>query len=124
MERATIIIHGHIQASGLKYAVHTIILSLRIRGYVRHVDDQTAEIVVEGAKPDIESLVGQVRGIEEPSGVESVSISYQEATGEFKSFRIIPEDRPVKEVVEGFAALHAAFEASNKSWNRMLAKRD
>ena len=123
MERATIIVDGIVQGVGFRYKVRAGAVSLGVTGYVKNLDDETVEIVAEGSKQNIESLIQKIRNFGEPVVVKDIKASYQEATGEFKSFRIVIGDM-LAEMVEGFATGNMHFEISHRKQDQMLDKQD
>ena len=123
MERATIIVSGMVQGVGFRYTVRASAASLKISGYVKNLEDGTVEIVAEGARQNTGLLIQNIRSAVEPAIVEDALVSYQKATGEFKSFSIMPGDI-LKEMVEGFATENALLVRSNEKQDGMLEKQD
>ena len=121
MERARIIVHGTVQGVGLRYTVRAYATPLKITGHVKNLEDGTVEIIAEGTKQNIESLVQRIRDTEEPAVVENVSVSYQKATGEFKMFRVILGDM-LAEIAEGFATGQTHFKISHKKQDQTIAE--
>lgn len=121
MERATIIVHGAVQGVGLRYTVRACAAPLKITGHIKNLEDGTVEIIAEGAKQSIESLVQRIRDAEEPAVVENVIVSYQKATGEFKMFRVMLGDM-LAEIAEGFATEQAHFTISHKKQDQTIAE--
>ena len=123
MERATIIVSGMVQGVGFRYTVRASAASLKISGYVKNLEDGTVEIVAEGARQNTGLLIQNIRSAVEPAIVEDALVSYQKATGEFKSFSIMPGDI-LKEMVAGFATENALLVRSNEKQDGMLEKQD
>ncbi len=123
MERATIIVDGLVQGVGFRYKVRAGAVSLGVTGHVKNLDDETVEIVAEGSKQDIESLIQKMRNFGEPVVVKGIKVSRQKATGEFRSFRIVVGDM-LAEMVEGFATGNMHFEISHRKQDQMLDKQD
>ena len=121
VERATITVVGMVQGVGFRYKVRASAASLGIKGCAKNLEDDTVEIVAEGSKQDIESLIQNMRGFDEPVMVEDVEVSYQKATGEFKSFNITIGDM-VAEMVEGFATYNAHFEISHRKQDEIISE--
>ena len=76
--------------------------------------------MAEGSKQNIESLIQKIRNFGEPVVVKDIKVSYQEATGEFKSFRIVIGDM-LAEMVEGFATGNMHFEISHRKQDQTIA---
>ena len=123
MIRATIIVSGTVQGVGFRYVVRNSVKPLTITGHVKNLEDQTVEIIVEGSKKDIQSLVQAIRSAKEPVSVKDVNVTYGEATGEFKSFKIIFGDM-VEELVEGLSTGHMLLMTSIGKQDQMLDKQD
>lgn len=121
MERATIIVDGIVQGVGLRYKIRASARSLGVTGYVKNLDDETVEIVAEGSKQNIESLIQKIRDFGEPVAVEDIRVSYQKATGEFKSFKIVIGDM-LAEMVEGFATGNMHFEISHRKQDETISE--
>ena len=79
--------------------------------------------MAEGARQNTGLLIQNIRSAVEPAIVEDALVSYQKATGEFKSFSIMPGDI-LKEMVEGFATENALLVRSNEKQDGMLEKQD
>ena len=120
MERATIIVDGLVQGVGFRYKVRAGAVSLGVTGYVKNLDDETVEIVAEGSKQDIESLIQKMRNFGEPVVVKGIKVSRQKATGEFRSFRIVVGDM-LAEMVEGFDTGNMHFEISHRKQDQLIA---
>ena len=119
MERAVIRVSGTVQGVGFRYAVRARARSAGITGYVKNNEDNTVEIVAEGARPYIESFIRKIRSVGEPVVVDDIQVSHQEATGEFKRFEVITGDLRT-ELMEGFGAGHMLFERSFQKQDEML----
>ena len=123
MVRAVIIVSGIVQGVGFRYFVRNSAKFLKVTGYVKNLEDETVEIAAEGIKEDIQSLIRTIRSVKEPASVDDVKVSYGEATGEFKSFKIITGDLR-DELVEGLGTGHMLLMASNYKQDQMLGKQD
>ena len=119
MERAAIRVSGTVQGVGFRYAVRARARSAEITGYVKNNEDNTVEIVAEGARPYIESFIRKIRNVGAPVVVDDIQVSHQEATGEFKRFEVITGDLRT-ELMEGFGAGHMLFERSFQKQDEML----
>lgn len=123
MLRATIIVSGMVQGVGFRFNVRNNAKFLKITGYVKNLEDETVEIVVEGLKESIHSLIHAIRHVEEPALVKDVEVSYGEATGEFKSFKIVAGDLK-EELIEGLSTGHMLLMKSLDKQDQMLNKQD
>ena len=108
MTRAVIIAKGIVQGVGFRYTVRNAAFLLGINGCVKNLDDGSVEIIAEGTRPNIDSLVQGIRNAKEPAMVADVSVSYEEVPDEFESFKIVAGDL-VREIMEGFGTGDARF---------------
>jgi acylphosphatase len=95
----------------------------KLKGYVKNLDDGRVEIVAEGDEESLSKFLNDIRIKKEPILVESIDVSYEEPTGEFKAFKIITgslED----EMVEGFSTGAMYFNIVISKQDQMLEKQD
>lgn len=104
---------GTVQGVGFRYIVRHMAYPLGIKGYVKDLNDGTMEIVAEGTRPNIDSMIQSVRNLEESTKIDEVLVSYGRATGEFKAFVIVPGS-PAYEVMEGFASCYPYYALTDK----------
>jgi acylphosphatase len=75
--RATVFVRGHVQGVGFRWWTRARALELGLSGWARNTDDRRVEVVAEGARGDVERLVGllgeDVSGSGRPGRVVSVS---------------------------------------------------
>lgn len=57
MERTRIVVHGHVQGVGFRFAVERAARSRGVSGWIRNRPDGTVEAVFEGEREDVEALV-------------------------------------------------------------------
>jgi len=57
MERATVFVHGHVQAVGFRWWARSRALELGLVGHARNLPDGRVEVVAQGARGAIERLV-------------------------------------------------------------------
>ena len=79
---------GRVQGVGYRYFAHGAATQLGLRGYVRNRWNGDVEVVVEGPRRLIESLVEDLRRGASMAGVKDVSVQWEEATGTFNGFSI------------------------------------
>jgi len=89
MTRAIVYYSGTVQGVGFRFTAVDIARRLgRVTGTVRNLRDGRVELIVEGAEPDVKDFLSRVedamRGY-----IESKSVAFAPATGEFSGFRII-----------------------------------
>jgi acylphosphatase len=61
---------------------------MNLTGWVRNLWDGRVEAVFEGEEQAVRQLVAWCQHGKRPARVENVEVSYEEATGEFKGFRV------------------------------------
>ena len=62
---------------------------LELRGFVKNVDDNRVEVIAEGNKDNIETLIEALRTGSEKSVVKKVEIEWQPYSGVYTDFKII-----------------------------------
>lgn len=88
-KRARVLISGHVQGVGFRYAAMREARMLGLGGWVRNRRDGRVEMVFEGdARAADEMLAWCRRG---PAGafVEDVAVAWEGPAGEFRSFSIV-----------------------------------
>ena len=89
MKRVKAIVDGIVQGVGYRYNVKHIAIKNKVKGYVKNLDDGRVEIVAEGEDQALERFLNDIGIKRNPIFVESIDVSYEEPTGEFKAFKII-----------------------------------
>ncbi len=123
MKRVKAIVDGIVQGVGYRYNVKHIAIKNKVKGYVKNLDDGRVEIVAEGEDQALERFLNDIWIKRDPILVESIDVSYEEPTGEFKTFKIITgslED----EMVEGFSTGAMYFNIVINKQDLMLHKQD
>ncbi len=87
--RAHIWISGKVQGVFYRDNTRRWAFSLSLSGWVRNLPDGRVEVVVEGEKDRIESLVKELKKGPPLSRVEHVLTEWEDHKGEFFDFRII-----------------------------------
>jgi len=82
------IIQGHVQGVGFRYFVQGKATSLGLTGWVRNRWDGSVEVLTEGKRPELESLLKTLYRGPQGATVTSVDPQWQETTGEFFDFRV------------------------------------
>ena len=88
-ERARLhaIVKGKVQGVGFRYFTLQRATELRLVGYVRNRLDRSVEVVAEGERQALETLVEHLRAGPRAATVTDVIVNYSPATGEFRDFR-------------------------------------
>jgi acylphosphatase len=86
--RAHILVSGRVQGVFFRDHTHKWARSLLITGWVRNVDDGKVEVLAEGERENVESLIGHLEEGPPMAIVDNVEVDWQEYKGEFHDFRI------------------------------------
>ena len=87
MDRCTCKFGGRVQGVGFRYTVLNIAQKFDVTGYVRNLSDGRVELVAEGTRAELYSLVEQIK--ERMEGfIEELDAITSPATGEFRGFTI------------------------------------
>ena len=92
MKRTHIIVDGYVQKAGFREYVHKEAFDKGISGYVKNLDTGKVEIIAEGRKEDLQTLIRRINITHYPIAVTECNVTWQEATGGFKKFEIIRGD--------------------------------
>jgi len=88
MKRVEIIAKGEVQRVGYRDEVERIARKLGLTGYVENLKPYDVKIVAEGDEGKLKQFIEVVKIQKFPIFVESLEVSWQEATGEFSFFEI------------------------------------
>lgn len=86
--RAHILVSGRVQGVFFRDHTQRWARSLSVNGWVRNVEDGNVEVMAEGERENIESLIIHLEEGPPMSIVEKVDVDWQEYKGEFHEFRI------------------------------------
>ncbi len=86
--RAHVFVSGRVQGVFFRDHTRRWAASLGLKGWVRNVYDGRVEIIAEGEKGKVESLIDRLREGPPISRVENVEVTWEEYTGEFSDFRV------------------------------------
>lgn len=86
--RAHVFISGRVQGVSFRWYTAEMAQRLGLTGWVRNLWDGRVEAMFEGPQEAVNKAVAWCHHGERPARVEEVEVTYGEATGEFKSFRI------------------------------------
>jgi acylphosphatase len=87
MERRHVVVHGFVQGVGFRFAVEREARSRGVAGWVRNRADGTVEAVFEGAREEVEALVGFCRRGPRGAEVERVEAAAESPEG-LAGFRV------------------------------------
>jgi acylphosphatase len=87
-KRAQIIVKGLVQGVFFRATTKEVAKSLGLTGWVRNVDDDKVEIVVEGEEEKIKKLIEWSWKGPPAARVDDVKVNWQNFLGEFSTFEI------------------------------------
>ena len=86
---ARLTVQGTVQGIFFRQFVKEHADDLKLRGFVRNLENGTVEIIVEGEMEQIERLVRFVQKGPEHSQIRNVKVEEKKWSGEFKEFKIL-----------------------------------
>jgi acylphosphatase len=86
--RAHIYVSGRVQGVYYRKNARRSALSLGLTGWVRNLPDRRVEAVAEGERGRVEDFLGWCREGPSMAIVRGLEVAWEEATGEFETFRI------------------------------------
>ena len=81
-------VEGRVQGVSFRGFTRRLAQELHLKGWVRNLYDGRVEVLAEGDKAGIESLIERLKAGPPFARVESVSVRWSEYTGEFPDFKI------------------------------------
>ena len=94
MIRVKIVAEGKVQSAGYRDEVENIALELGIKGFVRNMEEKDrVEIVCESDEKVIDKFLKDIKIKNEIIDVKKLGVKKTKPTGEFKTFRVIREDK-------------------------------
>jgi acylphosphatase len=88
-KRMQIFYSGSVQGVGFRYAVKSVATGFEVAGTVRNLPDGRVELVVEGAKSELESFRQAIRDAGLEHFIRDESVQWGEAEHGFRGFEII-----------------------------------
>ena len=87
-DRIRALVRGRVQGVGFRDFVERRASALGLQGTVRNRPDGTVEVVAEGDRARLDSLLREVRVGPRLARVEEVDVEREAARGEFPDFRV------------------------------------
>jgi acylphosphatase len=81
-------VHGRVQGVNFRYFVSENARRFNLTGWVRNRFNGTVEVLAEGKRNDLNTLIQYLHQGSSSSHVTKVDQEWQEATGEFDSFKV------------------------------------
>ncbi|MDD5468263.1 MAG: acylphosphatase [Anaerolineales bacterium] len=88
LERLHAVVEGYVQGVGFRMFVEQQAATLGLVGWVRNHWEGSVEVLVEGRRAELESLLEALRRGPRSAVVHKVATEWQPATGEFGSFQV------------------------------------
>ncbi len=88
IERVHAVVEGDVQGVGYRVFVVRSAGPLAVRGWVRNRFDGSVEVMAEGERPSLETLLRDLRVGPRASTVRDVRVEWLPATMEFSDFRV------------------------------------
>ena len=85
-----LLVVGHVQGVGFRYAAERQAAALGIRGWVRNRSDGTVEAVIQGAPDAVAKMIAWARNGPRHACVERVEV--EPAEGTFERFEVRPTE--------------------------------
>lgn len=130
MKQVVAVAGGDVQAVGYREFVRKAAYKKPITGYVKNLDTGEVEIVAEGEEDELKIFLTSIQVSNYPIDVIEFSVSWKEATGEFRRFEIIRgnrDDELFERVDMAGALLYQVAENTSLSLikqDQMLEKQD
>ena len=86
--RASIIVSGRVQGVFFRASGAGVGRELGVTGWIRNRSDGTVELVAEGTREAVQSLINWCRQGPPGSRVDEVKVTWEEAQGHFQDFFI------------------------------------
>ncbi len=88
LERLCVTVHGRVQGVGFRYSVLRKARGLDLSGWVANRPDGGVDVVAEGPRATLETLLAYVQIGPPGASVRSVDAAWQNALGEFLAFDV------------------------------------
>ena len=86
--RLRAVVTGHVQGVGYRFYVLEQAHQLGLTGWVKNLPSGAVEVLAEGEKSMLESLLNRLRRGPSGARVSDVNLNWSTASGEFDAFRI------------------------------------
>ena len=88
-QRMTVYYSGRVQGVGFRYTVKSLTPGFEVAGTVRNLPDGRVELVVEGARKELDAFRQAVRESGLGRLIQREEESWSEANGTFRGFEIV-----------------------------------
>jgi acylphosphatase len=80
---------GNVQGVGFRYSAKTVATGFEVAGTVRNLSDGRVELIVEGAKDELEAFRQAIRDSGLGHFIQREAVSWGDAQNEFRGFEIV-----------------------------------
>ena len=80
---------GHVQGVGFRYTAKTVATGFEIVGTVRNLPDGRVELVVEGARPELEAYRSALRDAGLAGFIRDEHVEWTDVQNQFRNFEIV-----------------------------------
>jgi len=87
-KRVKLLISGRVQGVGFRFNAKRKAKKLRVKGWVKNLDNGKMKAVVEGEEKDLEKLIEWVKKGPFTAKVTDTDIEFEDYKGEFNKFKI------------------------------------
>jgi acylphosphatase len=88
-KRMRVFYSGSVQGVGFRYTVKSVATGYEVAGTVGNLTDGRVELVVEGAKEELEAFRQAIRESGLEHFIRNEEILWNDASGEFRGFEIV-----------------------------------
>jgi acylphosphatase len=88
-KRMRVFYSGRVQGVGFRYTVRQVAAGYEVVGIVRNLVDGRVELVVEGAKDELEAFRQSIRESGMDHFIDQEDVNWAEAKNEFRGFEIV-----------------------------------
>ena len=88
LQKAELVISGVVQGVGFRYFVYRIAQQLGVVGWVRNLPDGRVQVVAEGDRCLLESIIEELKVGPRMAHISNVAVKWSEATGKYRSFEV------------------------------------
>ncbi|MEX2143337.1 MAG: acylphosphatase [Anaerolineales bacterium] len=85
-------VRGRVQGVGFRYFVRQQAAAFPITGWVRNISDGWVELLAEGTRADLETVLEAVRRGPPGALVDEVAADWRPASGDWTTFSIAPTE--------------------------------
>ncbi len=125
MIRGVITVNGDVQDAGYRAFVRDTARKLGLVGFAENMPDGTVNVVCEGEKKKIETLVGSIKIKTETINVEKIDVVFEDATNEFKGKGFVVKVGDLgQEMFQGYATSLKYFRVGWDKQDKMLGEQD